>query len=66
MTLKVAGIHLTYAQGRQLGSFVEGEPLEAGPAFDVFYDEAKKFKAEILPVDAMYFPLDIIMHGTLQ
>ncbi|KAH7904828.1 hypothetical protein BJ138DRAFT_1119038 [Hygrophoropsis aurantiaca] len=26
MTLKVAGIHLTYAQGRQLGSFVKGEP----------------------------------------
>ncbi|KAH7906736.1 hypothetical protein BJ138DRAFT_1161902 [Hygrophoropsis aurantiaca] len=51
MTLKVAGILLTYTQIRQLGSFVKGEPLEDGPAFDVFYDEAKNVHAEILPVD---------------
>ncbi|KAH7906738.1 hypothetical protein BJ138DRAFT_1161904 [Hygrophoropsis aurantiaca] len=51
MTLKVAGILLTYAQARQLGSFMKGEPLETGPAFDAFFDEAKKYNIELLPID---------------
>ncbi|KAH7904761.1 hypothetical protein BJ138DRAFT_1119114 [Hygrophoropsis aurantiaca] len=51
MTLKVAGILLTYGQLRQFGSFMKGEPLETGPAYDIFFDEARKINAQILPVD---------------